>query len=68
VHLAVHPITCSLGRPTRHFDVRFLVRAPADAVPVRSHESDDLRWWPVAALPPDSEDIADLVASALDRA
>ena len=53
VHVDVHAITCSLGVPTRHFDVRFVVRAPADAEPVRSDESLDLRWWPVDALPED---------------
>ncbi|MFL6126919.1 NUDIX hydrolase [Actinophytocola sp.] len=53
VHVDVHPITCSLGVPTRHFDVRFLVRAPAGASPVRSAESLDLRWWPVNGLPED---------------
>jgi len=53
VHVDVHPITCSLGVPTRHFDVRFAVRAPAGARPVRSDESLDLRWWPVDALPED---------------
>jgi 8-oxo-dGTP pyrophosphatase MutT (NUDIX family) len=53
IHVDVHPITCSLGVPTRHFDVRFVVRAPAGAEPVRSDESLDLRWWPVDALPPD---------------
>ncbi len=53
LHVDVHPITCSLGRPTRHFDVRFLVHAPAGADPVRSEESIDLRWWPVDALPED---------------
>ncbi len=53
VHVDVHPITCSLGLPTRHFDVRFVVRAPAGAQPVRSSESIDLRWWPVDALPDD---------------
>ncbi|HET9140910.1 NUDIX hydrolase [Actinophytocola sp.] len=53
VHLDVHPITCSLGVPTRHFDVRFRVRAPVGAQPVRSAESLDLQWWPVTALPPD---------------
>src|ERR687894_577804 len=53
LHLDVHPITCSLGVPTRHFDVRFLLRAPADTIPVRSSESVDLAWWPVNALPPD---------------
>jgi 8-oxo-dGTP pyrophosphatase MutT (NUDIX family) len=60
VHLDVHPITCSLGVPTRHFDVRFLVLAPAGARPVRSEESDDLRWWPVRALPPDPDGLAGL--------
>ncbi|NGP03975.1 NUDIX domain-containing protein [Rhodococcus sp. 14C212] len=50
-----HPITCSLGRPTRHLDLRFLVVAPPGAVPVRSAESTDLRWWPVDALPPEAE-------------
>jgi 8-oxo-dGTP pyrophosphatase MutT (NUDIX family) len=53
IHVDVHPITCSLGVPTRHFDVRFVVRAPAGAEPVRSDESLDLRWWPVTALPHD---------------
>ncbi|MGH3762306.1 NUDIX hydrolase [Actinophytocola sp.] len=51
VHVDVHPITCSLGVPTRHFDVRFVVHAPPDAEPVRSDESLDLRWWPVDDLP-----------------
>ncbi|MFZ0122107.1 MAG: NUDIX domain-containing protein [Pseudonocardiaceae bacterium] len=60
LHLDVHPITCSLGLPTRHFDVQFLLHAPADARPVRSSESLDLAWWPVAAPPPG-------VASALAR-
>lgn len=53
LHVDVHPITCSLGVPTRHFDVRFLVTAPAGAKAVRSDESLDLRWWPVDDLPPD---------------
>ncbi|MEU4668704.1 NUDIX hydrolase [Amycolatopsis sp. NPDC023774] len=65
VHLDVHPITCSLGVPTRHFDVRYAVRAPAGALPVRSDESDDLRWWPVDALPAGSEDLAELVNAAV---
>ncbi|WP_410607760.1 NUDIX hydrolase [Amycolatopsis sp. lyj-109] len=65
VHLDVHPITCSLGVPTRHFDVRFAVHAPPGASPVRSDESDDLRWWPADALPAGSEDLADLVKAAV---
>lgn len=67
VHVDVHPITCSLGLPTRHFDVRFVVRAPADATAVRSDESLDLRWWPVGALPePDGPSgLGEMLAAAL---
>ncbi|WP_336085904.1 NUDIX hydrolase [Nocardia sp. SSK8] len=46
-----HPITCSLGVPTRHLDLLFEIVAPPGAVPVRSAESTDLRWWPVSELP-----------------
>jgi 8-oxo-dGTP pyrophosphatase MutT (NUDIX family) len=63
-HIAVHPITCSLGVPTRHLDVRYLVRAPAGAVERISSESDDLRWWPLDALPTDDPSLADLAGSA----
>jgi 8-oxo-dGTP pyrophosphatase MutT (NUDIX family) len=67
LHLDVHPITCSLGSPTRHFDVRFVVRAPSGAVPRISDESDDLRWWPVDALPAgaDADTVARLVELAI---
>lgn len=49
--LDVHPITCSLGVPTRHFDIRYLTVAPAGSAPVRSDESLDLRWFGWDALP-----------------
>jgi 8-oxo-dGTP pyrophosphatase MutT (NUDIX family) len=64
-----HPITCSLGVPTRHLDLRFLVTAPVGAVPVRSAESTDLQWWPIDALPADAEHetIAHLVRLAATR-
>lgn len=51
LHLDVHAITCSLGRPTRHFDVRYRVVAPPGAVARISAESDDLRFWPLDGLP-----------------
>ncbi|MBI1757708.1 MAG: NUDIX domain-containing protein [Actinobacteria bacterium] len=51
LYLAVHPITCSLGVPTRHLDVQFLAVAPPGAEPKISAESLDLRWFPVDALP-----------------
>ncbi|MBT0565508.1 NUDIX domain-containing protein [Williamsia sp. CHRR-6] len=58
VALHTHPITCSLGVPTRHLDVRFVaITDPTldGSVPpvVCSDESVDLRWWPVHALPDD---------------
>lgn len=67
LHLDVHPVTCSLGVPTRHLDVRYLVRAPAGATERISDESDDLRWWPLDALPAGSDTVAMMVAAARRR-
>ena len=70
LHLAVHPITCSLGVPTRHLDVRFLAVAPPGAVPRPSEESLDLRWWSLAevdAAPAMAADIPVLAALAAGR-
>ena len=64
LHVDVHPVTCSLGVPTRHLDVRYLVYAPSGAQPVISDESDDLRWWPVDALPPDTDTVPAMVGLA----
>jgi 8-oxo-dGTP pyrophosphatase MutT (NUDIX family) len=60
LHLAVHPITCSLGVPTRHLDVRFLGVAPPGARPSITRESLDLAWWPVDALPVDARTVDDV--------
>lgn len=63
--LHVHPLTCSLGVPTRHLDVQFVVRAPEGAEASRSDESLDLRWWPLDALPQDCDfGLAQLAAAA----
>jgi 8-oxo-dGTP pyrophosphatase MutT (NUDIX family) len=67
LHVAVHPITCSLGVPTRHLDVRYLVRAPRGAVERISDESDDLRWWPLDGLPGDDPSLLALAALARQR-
>ncbi|MET1074410.1 MAG: NUDIX hydrolase [Umezawaea sp.] len=67
IHVDVHPITCSLGVPTRHFDVRFLVRAPVGAQPVRSAESVDLQWWPLDSLPGNVDDLSPMIEAALAR-
>ena len=67
IHLDVHPVTCSLGVPTRHFDVLFRIVAPEGAVPIISSESDDLRFWPVDGLPPETGDLTNAVSAALLR-
>jgi 8-oxo-dGTP pyrophosphatase MutT (NUDIX family) len=46
-----HALAGAFGRCREHLDVAFLATAPASAVPVASAESDDVAWWPLAALP-----------------
>ncbi|MCV7032186.1 NUDIX domain-containing protein [Mycobacterium sherrisii] len=61
----VHPVTCSLGLPTRHLDLQFVAHAPPGAQIAISAESEDLRWWPVDALPPGTDyALAQLVSRA----
>ena len=49
-----------------HLDVRFLVLADDAVTPVVSDESDDVRWFPVDALPPDAvPDLAAFVRAGL---
>ncbi|PRC42516.1 NUDIX hydrolase [Mycobacterium sp. ITM-2017-0098] len=67
--LHVHPVTCSLGVPTRHLDVQFVVHAPEGAEIVRSDESLDLRWWPLDELPQDVDfGLTQLAAAASSAA
>lgn len=64
--LHVHPVTCSLGVPTRHLDLQFVAHAAAGAQIAISDESDDLRWWPADALPEGTDyALAYLVAQAV---
>lgn len=66
VAVHVHPVTCSLGVPTRHLDVQFVVHAPEGAEIAVSEESLDLRWWPLEALPDDTDfGLAQLARAAL---
>jgi 8-oxo-dGTP pyrophosphatase MutT (NUDIX family) len=68
VHLSRHEVAfCSPRGPVDHLDVRFVARVDADAAPVVSDESLDVRWWPVDALPTDEPDMLDLVRLARAR-
>lgn len=51
----VHPVTCSLGIPTRHLDLQFVAHAPRGAQIHISDESIDLAWWPLDAPPDDTD-------------
>ncbi|MBY0441672.1 MAG: NUDIX hydrolase [Mycobacteriaceae bacterium] len=65
IAIHVHPVTCSLGVPTRHLDLQFAAWAPPDAQITRSAESIDLRWWPINAMPADTDHaLAELVSLA----
>jgi 8-oxo-dGTP pyrophosphatase MutT (NUDIX family) len=62
--LHVHPVTCSLGVPTRHLDMQFIAHAPPGAELVRSDESLDLRWWSLDGVPGGDYGLARLVRAA----
>ena len=60
-----HPVPCAGGQ-SEHLDVQFLATVPSDAVAVISHESDDLQWFGVDALPEGLDaSVRALVAAAL---
>ncbi|MEH3132497.1 MAG: NUDIX domain-containing protein [Mycolicibacterium neoaurum] len=67
VAIHVHPLTCSLGVPTRHLDLQFVVHAPAGAEITRSDESLDLRWWPLEAMPQGDPSLDALAGAAHHR-
>lgn len=66
VQLDRHTLVGAFGHCREHLDVRYAAIVPDGTTPLVSDESDDVRWWPLAALPdgPDSE-IAALVSAAL---
>lgn len=65
----VHPITCSLGVPTRHLDLQFIAYAPRGSVIEISDESLDLRWWDFDDLPEDTDAaLRTLIGHARQRA
>ncbi|MCL3838871.1 NUDIX hydrolase [Aeromicrobium duanguangcaii] len=64
--LSRHPVRCHEGG--HHLDVQFVAVAPAGAQPQCSEESDDVRWFPVDALPGSTdESVRSLVAAARSR-
>lgn len=69
VDLHAHRLGSRFTSCEEHLDVRYAGRVAADAQPSRSSESDDLAWWPVDALPADTDpDLPVLVAAAIAAA
>jgi 8-oxo-dGTP pyrophosphatase MutT (NUDIX family) len=50
-----HPVACADGMSV-HYDVEYVALVPRDATEVISHESDDLRWFALDALPAGLDD------------
>ena len=50
LHLDIHEVDPPGEDPHLHYDVRFLVQAPAGARPQGNHESQGLRWVPLGGL------------------
>lgn len=68
VHLSLHTVDfCDPRGQVRHCDVRFLARLGADADPVVSDESLDVRWFGVDDVPTDEPDMLDLIRLARER-
>jgi 8-oxo-dGTP pyrophosphatase MutT (NUDIX family) len=68
VLLSRHEVPCGPVRPAHHLDVQYVAEVPAGAVPVASAESEQLRWFPVDALPADTDgSVRALVTHALAR-
>ncbi|MBO0982102.1 NUDIX domain-containing protein [Microbacterium sp. SD291] len=46
-----HALSSAFGRCASHLDIGVAFVVTADAALTVSHESEDVRWWPVDALP-----------------
>lgn len=65
VHLDRHALPAGMRPCREHLDVRYLAVAPADAVPVVSVESHDVRWFDVDTLPAAAAtDLGELIDAA----
>lgn len=66
VDLHRHALSSRFGHCREHLDLRYLAVAAPGAVAAASAESEDLAWWPVDALPPDSPaELRELVAAGV---
>jgi 8-oxo-dGTP pyrophosphatase MutT (NUDIX family) len=50
IDLDIHEVNPPKEDRHHHYDVRFLVLAPKDSVPVKNHESQEIRWIEIDSL------------------
>lgn len=66
-----HEVACKdengARSPLQHWDVQFLALAAPGSLAVMSEESDDLRWWPLDALPDVDDSVLRLTRAAAYR-
>lgn len=68
VHLDVHTVGfCDRRGDVRHLDVRYAAVAAPDAGHAASHESLDVRWWPLDGLPEVEDEMRTLIGRARER-
>ncbi|WP_328601143.1 NUDIX hydrolase [Actinomadura physcomitrii] len=67
VQLDRHRVNCHPAG-TWHLDVQYVMIAPEGARPAISDESDDLAWFPVDALPQDTDDALRRLVTRATRA
>lgn len=68
IDLGVYPEACA-GRPSTHYDVRYVAVAPPGATPVAGEESDGMGWFLPDELPrPLGSRIREILDRALDAA
>jgi len=66
VQLDRHRVRCH-PEGSWHLDVEFVALAPPGAVPAISDESDDLRWFPMDALPDPGDEVVRRLAGHVRR-
>jgi 8-oxo-dGTP pyrophosphatase MutT (NUDIX family) len=68
VHLDLHHVEfCGTGGVADHLDVRYAALAPDGTEAAASHESLDVRWWPLDALPELEPEMHELIRRSRER-
>ena len=66
IQVDAHELPSAFGHCTEHLDLRYAARAQSQAL-IRSDESDQVAWWPLNALPADTEpSLREAIALARD--